>query len=89
MLRTLLFLTTSHQQIGWCCSRGWEGTELGELTPADQRDVPYWMSSYSAYKAGERRKEDMFREMVFVFPGHYMWWSSAFLGMAKQQPAHG
>lgn len=31
----------------------------------------------------------MFRVMVFVFPGHYMWWSSAFLGMAKQQPAHG
>ncbi|XP_064295936.1 dymeclin-like isoform X2 [Phalacrocorax carbo] len=35
------------------CTRSWEGTQPGQLTPADQRDIPYHMTSCSVNKAGE------------------------------------
>jgi len=41
----------------------------GQLSPADQRDIPYHTVSFSAYKAGgRRRKRGMFGVMAFVFP---------------------
>ena len=49
-----LLLTPPHQRGGWGCARSWEGTQLGRLTPADQRDVPYHMMSCSIYKLGEK-----------------------------------
>ena len=63
----------SHQRVGWGCTRSWEGTQLGQLTPTDQRDIPYHMTSCSAYKAGGRRHTHThtFRVMVFVFPGNH------------------
>ena len=33
-----------------------QGTQPGQLTPTDQRDIPDHMASCSAYKAGGRRK---------------------------------
>jgi len=71
--RPFLLLTPPHQG-DWGCTRSWEGTQLGQLTPTDQRDVLYRMTSCSAMKAVERRRRgEMFRVMVFVFPSnHYM-----------------
>jgi len=33
-------------------TRSWEGTQLRQLTPTDQRDIPYHMITCSAIKAG-------------------------------------
>ena len=44
----ILFLTPPHQQAGWGCTRSWEGVQLRQLTPTDQRDIPYHMMSCSA-----------------------------------------
>ena len=89
--RSCLLLTPPHQWVGWGCTRSWEGTQPGQLTPTDQRDIPYHMTSCSAYKArGRRRKWGMFGVMVFVFTGnHYTWWSPAFLEVAEHLPADG
>jgi len=52
--------------LGW----NWEGTQPGQLTPADQRDSPYRVMSCAAAKAGGRRKRGMFGVMAFVFPSY-------------------
>jgi len=31
--RPFLLLTLAHQQVGWGCTRNYEGTQLGQLTP--------------------------------------------------------
>ena len=63
------FSTPPHQRVGWGCTRSWEGTQLGQLTPTDQRDIPYHMTSWSAYKAGgRRRKGGTFGVMAFCLP---------------------
>jgi len=46
----------SQRPIGWGWARDWEGTETEQLTPTDQRDIPYRMMSRSAIKA--KRKEE-------------------------------
>ena len=53
--RPFLLLTAPHQQGGWGCTKSWEDTQLGQLTPTDQRDTAYHMMSCSAYKAGRRQ----------------------------------
>jgi len=64
--RPFLLLTPPHQRVGWGCIRSWEGTQPGQLTPADQRDVPYRRMSCSAYKAeGRRRKGRTLSVMAF------------------------
>ena len=55
--RPFLLLTPPHQRVGWGCTRSWEGTWLGQLTPTVQRDIPYHMVSCSAYTAGGRRRK--------------------------------
>lgn len=35
------FFPSSHQQVCWEQIRGWEGTQVGELTQTDQRQIPY------------------------------------------------
>ena len=62
--RPFLLLTPPHQWAGWRCTRRWEGTQPGQLTPADQRDIPYHMASCSAYKAGGKRRRGW----------HSEWW---------------
>jgi len=53
------------------CTRNWEGTQPGQLTPNDQRDVPYHMMSCSTYKVGgRRRKRKTLGVTVFVFPSN-------------------
>lgn len=47
--------------------RSWEG----QMTPADQRNIPHEMVSCSACRAEERRKGRTFGVMEFVFPTHY------------------
>ena len=43
--RPFLPLPQPRQRAGWGCTRPWEGTQLGQLTPNDQRDIPYLMMS--------------------------------------------
>ena len=70
--RPFLLLTPPHQRVGWGGTRSWKGTQLGQLTPTDQRAIPYHMVSCLAYKAeGTRRKEETFRLMAFVFPSNH------------------
>lgn len=38
--RPFLLLTAPHQWVGWGCIRGLERTQPGQLTLADQRDIP-------------------------------------------------
>jgi len=67
--RPFLLLAPLHQRADQRCTGSWEGTQLGQLTPSDQRDVPYQKTSCSAYKVGgRRRKLRIFRVIVFVFP---------------------
>lgn len=37
-----------HKQVCWVWARGWEGTQLGQLTQTDQSDFPYRVTSCSA-----------------------------------------
>jgi len=52
-----LFVILACQQVGWGCTRSWEGTQPGQLTPTDQRNIPYHKTSCSTYKAGGRRRK--------------------------------
>ena len=45
------------QRGGWKCTKRWEGTQPGQLATADQRDIPYHTASYSAIKAGGKRRK--------------------------------
>jgi len=56
-LRTLLFLTLPHQQVGWGWARNWERAQLGQLTPADQTDIPDHIMSCSELKGGGKNEE--------------------------------
>jgi len=87
--RPFLLLTPPASRLGM--HRSWEGTQLGQLTPTDQKDIPYHMTSCSSCKAGRRRrKEGTFGVMMFVFPSNcYAWWGPAFLGVAECLPANG
>jgi len=38
--RPFPLLTSPHQRVGWGCTRSWNGTRLGQLTPTGQRDIP-------------------------------------------------
>jgi len=38
--RPFLLLTLPHQQMCWGCTRSWDETQQGQLTPPDQRDIP-------------------------------------------------
>lgn len=59
------------------------GTEPGQLTPTDQRKIPYHMDSYST-RWTRRSKRVMFRMMMFVFLSHgYVGWNVFFLGVAE------
>lgn len=45
---TFQFLVLSHHCRCWWCTRSWKVT--AHLTPTDQRDIPYHMELWSAYK---------------------------------------
>ena len=65
--RIFCLLMPSQQEV-WRGTRSWEGTQLGQLTPTDQRDIPYHMTSCSAIKAGGKKEEGrMFGVMAFLF----------------------
>lgn len=51
-----LFCTT-HQWAGRGCTRIWEATEPGQMTPSDLRDIPSHMTSCSAHRAGGQRRK--------------------------------
>ena len=55
--RPFLLLTPPCQRVGWGCTRSWEGTQPGQLTPTDQTDIPYHMASCSAIKSWGKKKE--------------------------------
>jgi len=48
--RPFLLLALSHKRVGWGCTRSREGTQPGQLTPADQRGIPNHIMSCSARK---------------------------------------
>uniref|UniRef100_A0A8B9YXA4 non-specific serine/threonine protein kinase n=1 Tax=Buteo japonicus TaxID=224669 RepID=A0A8B9YXA4_9AVES len=54
--RPFLLLTPPHQQVGWGCTRSWERTQLGQLTPNDQRDIPDHMTSCSFHNRADGRR---------------------------------
>ena len=87
LLCVLLWPTVS--RLGW--AGGWEGAQPGQLTPAGQRDIPYYMTSCSAIKSeGRRRKRGCSELRHFVFQSNRcVWWSPAVLEMAEQLPANG
>ena len=68
-----------------------EVTELGLLTPANQRNIPYHRTLRSAIKAGGgRRKGGTFRVVVSVFPSNcYVWRSPIFLEVVQHLPVSG
>jgi len=76
---------------GWGCTTSWEGTWPGQLTPADQRDIPYHMMLCSVIKTvGKKEEGAKFRVTVFVFPSNcYKQRSPAFLEMAEHLPVNG
>lgn len=46
--RSFMVLMLPHQQVSWGCTRSWEGTQLGQMTPCDQENIPYeHMTSWS------------------------------------------
>ena len=55
--RPFLLLPPPQQRAGWGGTRSWEGTQLGQLTPTDHRDIPDHMVSCAACKAGGRRRK--------------------------------
>lgn len=63
------------------CTRSWEGTQLGQMTPTDQRNVLNHMMSCLAIRSqwAEGGKERVFWVMAFVFPID-MWWSFSGVG---------
>lgn len=53
------------------------------LSPTNHRDIPYHMTSFSAYKTEGREMWG-----IFVFPSHcWAWWIFAFLEKAEQLTA--
>lgn len=80
------FLT--HQWGGWGDHKELEGPQPGQLPTNDCRGIPFHMVACSADKAeGRRRKEGMFRVMVFAFPRHVCVCLSP--GVAEHLPAYG
>jgi len=57
MSESFLLLTPPHRQVSLWGTRSWEGTQLGQLTPADWRDIPCPAMLCSATKAGRRRRK--------------------------------
>lgn len=47
-------LTWPYQWGGCGCIKGWDGTQLRQVTPANQRDIPYCVASCPAIRAGGR-----------------------------------
>jgi len=86
--RPLLLLTPPCHCVGWRCTRSWEGTQSGQPTPTDQRDVPYHVTSCSAIKPEERRRNrPMFGVRASVFPSNrYSPSSPVTLEIAKRLP---
>ena len=66
--RLSLFPALSHQQVHWGCPRSWEGTQLGQLTPTDQRDIPYHMTSCSAIKVTRKERGEDVQSYGAHFP---------------------
>lgn len=66
--RPFVLLPSSHQRGDWGYIRNWERTQLGQLSPTDQRDIPDHMISCSIYKAGGRRRKagDIWSDGVFL-----------------------
>ena len=56
--RFLLLLTPPCQRVGLACTRSWERTQSGQLTPTDQRDIPDYMTACSAIERWGKKKEE-------------------------------
>lgn len=89
-------LTQTQRSIGWGCVRGWKGTQLGQLSPAGQRDIPYHTRLCSEIKAQGNGQDVGTFVMAFVFPiNHYAYfqgeWKRSRVGvllLAGVNPPH-
>jgi len=78
MLVTVMLLVVARQSrtfqlltLAWAarCMGNGEGTQLTQI---GQSDIPYHMTSCSAYEVGSRRRRGgAFGVMMFVFPSHH------------------
>lgn len=87
--RPFLLLTLPNEWLGCKWARSWEATQLGQVTPTNQRSMSYYMILCSEVKSGEgKRSVGMFGVIVSAFQGScYVWWSLSFLGMAEHLSA--
>lgn len=69
--RPFVLLTPSHQTGGWGYTKHWERTQLGQLSPTDERDIPDPMAPCSVYKVGEEEGRDGDIWSDVVFPSHH------------------
>lgn len=73
--RPPLFPTTP-PQAGWRWARGWDRTQLGQLTQSDQRDISCDVSSSTEIKTGIEEEKDFFcfqasfLAVVWTLTGH-------------------
>jgi len=81
-----VFLTLPRQQAEGGCTRSWEGTEQGQLTPADQRDIPDQVMC-SAIKTGRKKELWCLSSQVTVTCDEVT--VPAFLETAERLPARG
>lgn len=80
--RPFMFLTSLQQWEGWVCNRIWERTQMGQLTLTERSDIPYCMTSCSAYKCQKRRRKggDVQCHAVYI----PKWWRPTFLKLVEQ-----
>lgn len=89
------FLLSHQSAVGsWGCTTPWEGTEPGQVTPAEQRDVPDHLPSCSAHRAGGKKRKGGCLERWHLCPqvttkhnGALLCWTPAlFMGSGEKIP---
>ena len=68
MSRPLLVLTPPIQRVGWGWARGLEGSQLGQLTPTDQRDIQTIWCHAQQQKLREEGGRGFIRSDGFCLP---------------------
>lgn len=63
------FVSHSTPPMGWECAGSWDGTQPGQLTQTDQRDIPYNVELCLAIRVGEKEAQGKrYGVMAFIFP---------------------
>lgn len=86
--RSSLFLMLPCQQVGWRCTRRWEGTQPGHLTSTKGYTTPCDIV-ISNKNCEERRRKGGCSSLWHFLPPKNAWWSPSFLEMGKNMSADG